>query len=93
MKKLLLTLIAVLVLAPSALAGDFDHGQSAEGCYYFSEAQQIVYTKDASGITDKGHCLSARSTIWYIRQTIDAGRVDNAKYWNRINAMKILLAK
>lgn len=93
MKKFLFTIIASLMLMPVAFAGDFDHGQTADGCYYFSDSKQIVYTKDASGITDVGHCLSARSTIWYIRQTIDAGRVDNAKYWNRINAMKILLAK
>lgn len=90
MKKLLLTLIAVLVLAPSALAGDFDHGQSADGCYYFSEAKQIVYTKDASGITDLGHCLSARSTLWYVQRN---GMEMPDSYYNRIQAMKVLVGK
>ena len=92
MKKLLLTLIAVLVMAPSAFAGDFDHGQSADGCYYFSDSKQIVFTKDASGITDVGHCDSVRSTAWYVNNVVGLRRASDV-YFNRINAMRILLAK
>lgn len=92
MKKILLAVVASLAFAGTSLAADFSHGQSPDGCYYFSEAKQIVYTKDASGITDLGHCLSARSTVWYAGNLIATPKFGDA-YWNRIHAMKILLAK
>ena len=80
------------MLTPVALAGDFDHGKTADGCYYYSETHDVAYNKDASGITDVGHCASAQSTAWYANRVIGLRRASDV-YQNRINAMKILLAK
>jgi len=93
MKKLFLAVAFIIAFTPYAFAGDFDYGQTPDGCYYFNANKSIAYSKDASLIGDAQYCKSLGSSVWYIRQIVDNGRVDNAAYWNRINAMAVIVKK
>ena len=94
MKKFLLTLIAVLVMAPTALASDFTSGVSPEGCYYVSDSHKLVYSRDASLMSDAEYCstLKNMSSVWYINNVLGLRKATDA-YWNRIQAMKVILKK
>ena len=90
MKKLLFVLVALAFLAPAAMADDFTHGISPEGCYYFSETHQIVFSKDASLIGEIGQCSTMGSSQWYVKQH---GMPMPDSYYNRIRAMELLVGK
>ena len=94
MKRLILALVALALLAPATLAADFENGISPDGCYYVSDSHKLVFSRDASLIGDAEYCpnLKTMSSVWYINRII-ASRQQSDAYFNRIQAMKVILKK
>lgn len=86
MKKILFTLIALVMLSPVAFAGDFDYGQK-DGFYCHSASCNIVYSKDASLIGDYENRYALESSQWYVRKAVDRKRLVTPRYWFRVNEM------
>ena len=98
MKKLLLALVALLILAPSAFANagleeaekQLSYGVSPEGCYYANEKQTLAYSKDASLMFESNACQRNyhMSSVWYVkRNNMDMP----SSYHNRVHLMKTIL--
>jgi len=105
MKNITTLLLAVIMFTATAsivsadttqetINKDFSYGQTDDGYYYHGDSKNIVYSKDASLIGSTMRRSTLGSSQWYIRKMISR-KQDKANnvYQNRINAMRILMAK
>jgi len=84
MKKLIITLFSLLVMAVPTFAstGSFEYGQNDEGYYCYNIECNTVYNADASAISSHGNVAS---TQWWARFS-----TMTQLYWDRIAEMKVL---
>ena len=87
MKKFITIMALAVMLAPTALAGDFNYGQDSKGLYFHSESQNLVYSNDASCLMQTGTANAQCSTQWYVKA--NSMEMSDA-YYNRIRVMKLL---
>jgi len=88
-KKLLITLIAIVLIAPVALAysisDDFSYGATEDGCYYYDTHQEYAYSRDGSTIGRAKNCVYISSSIGYVEKLHIKM---SARYYDRIDYVR-----